>query len=60
MNPTLLNALAICALLVLAPMALASLLLITAYSIGAIRVWREDRRLRRDFAQVLAEKRVSR
>jgi hypothetical protein len=37
-----------------------ALLLITAYSIGAVRVWREDRRLRRDFEQVVAEKRVSR
>jgi hypothetical protein len=52
--------LGILAMLVLAPMALASLLLITAYSIGAVRVWREDRRLRRDFEQVVAEKRVSR
>ena len=52
--------LAICALIVLAPMALATLLLITAYSIGAIRVWREDRKLRREFAQVVAEKRVTR
>jgi len=60
MNPTLLNALTICGLLVLAPMALAMVLLITAYSIGAIRVWREDRKLRRDFEQVVAEKRVNR
>jgi len=60
MNQTLLNVLGICALLVLAPMALASLLLITAYSIGAVRVWREDRKLRRDFEQVVAEKRVQR
>jgi hypothetical protein len=60
MNPTLLNALGICALLVLAPMALSMLLLITAYSIGAVRVWREDRRLRHDFQQVVAEKRVNR
>lgn len=59
MNQTLLNLLGLCALLVLVPMALASLLLFTAYFIGAIRVWREDRRLRRDFEQVLAEKRVS-
>ena len=55
-----LTLLAICGLIVLAPMALAMVLLITAYSIGAVRVWREDRRLRRDFRQVLAEKRVSR
>ena len=55
-----LTLLAICGLIVLAPMALAMVLLITAYSIGAVRVWREDRRLRRDFQQVVAEKRVSR
>ena len=60
MNQTLLNVLGILAMLVLAPMALASLLLITAYSIGAVRVWREDRKLRRDFEQVVAEKRVNR
>jgi 4-amino-4-deoxy-L-arabinose transferase-like glycosyltransferase len=55
-----LTLLAICGLIVLAPMALAMVLLITAYSIGAVRVWREDRRLRRDFEQVVAEKRVNR
>jgi hypothetical protein len=55
-----LTLLAICGLIVLAPMALAMVLLITAYSIGAFRVWREDRRLRREFAAVVAEKRVSR
>ncbi len=55
MNPTLLNALAICGLLVLAPMALAMVLLITAYSIGAVRVWREDRRLRTDFERIIGE-----
>jgi len=60
MSPTLLNLIGICALLVLAPMALAMLLLVTAYSIGAFRVWREDRKLRREFAAVVAEKRVSR
>ena len=43
MNQTPLNVLGILAMLVLAPMALASLLLITAYSIGALRVWRDDR-----------------
>lgn len=59
MNQTLLNVLGILAMLVLAPMALASLLLITAYSIGALRVWRDDRKLRRDFEQVVAEKRIS-
>jgi hypothetical protein len=41
-------------------MALATLLLITAYSIGAVRVWRDGRKLRRDFEQVVAEKRVNR
>jgi hypothetical protein len=60
MNQTLLNVLGILAMLVLAPMALAMVLLITAYSIGAVRVWREDRKLRRDFEQVVAEKRVNR
>ena len=58
MNPTLLNLIGISALLVLAPMALAMLLLVTAYSIGAVRVWREDRKLRRDFARVMSGERV--
>ena len=55
MNPTLLNLIGISALLVLAPMALAMVLLITAYSIGAVRVWREDRRLRTDFERIIGE-----
>jgi hypothetical protein len=55
MNPTLLNVLGILAMLVLAPMALAMVLLITAYSIGAVRVWREDRRLRTDFERIIGE-----
>jgi len=55
-----LTLLAICGLIVLAPMALATLLLVVASAIGVARTWREDRRLRRDFRQVLAEKRVSR
>jgi len=42
-------------LIVLAPMALAMVLLITAYSIGAVRVWREDRRLRTDFERIIGE-----
>jgi hypothetical protein len=42
-------------MLVLAPMALAMVLLITAYSIGAVRVWREDRRLRTDFERIIGE-----
>jgi hypothetical protein len=50
-----LNLLIICALIVLAPMALAMVLLITAYSIGAVRVWREDRRLRTDFERIIGE-----
>ena len=58
MNPTLLNLIGISALLVLVPMALASLLLVTAYTIGAVRVWREDRKLRRDFARVMSGERV--
>ena len=55
-----LTLLAICGLIVLAQMALATLLLVVASAIGVARTWREDRRLRRDFRQVLAEKRVSR
>lgn len=55
MNQTLLNVLGILAMLVLAPMALAMVLLITAYSIGAVRVWREDRRLRTDFERIIGE-----
>ena len=58
MNPTLLNLIGISALLVLVPMALASLLLFTAYSIGAWRVWHEDRKLRRDFQRVMSGERV--
>ncbi|MBK8168112.1 MAG: hypothetical protein IPK64_19370 [bacterium] len=50
-----LTLLAICGLIVLAPMALAMVLLITAYSIGAVRVWREDRRLRTDFERIIGE-----
>ena len=50
-----LTLLAICGLIVLAPMALAMVLLITAYSIGAVRVWREDRRLRTDFERIIWE-----
>ena len=58
MNPTLLNLIGISALLVLAPMALASVLLVTAYAIGAVRVWRDDRKLRRDFQRVMSGERV--
>lgn len=39
---------------------LATLLLVVASAIGVARTWRDGRRLRRDFRQVLAEKRVSR
>ena len=55
-----LNLLIICALIVVAPLALATLLLVVASAIGVARTWRDGRRLRRDFRQVLAEKRVSR
>ena len=55
-----LTLLAICGLIVLAPMALATLLLVVASAIGVARTWRDGRRLRREFAQVVAEKRVSR
>jgi 4-amino-4-deoxy-L-arabinose transferase-like glycosyltransferase len=50
-----LTLLAICGLIVLAPMALAMVLLITAYSIGAVRVWRDGRRLRTDFERIIGE-----
>lgn len=50
-----LNLLAICALIVVAPMALASLLLIAAYSIGITRVWLDGRRLRQDFERIVGE-----
>ncbi|MBK8168286.1 MAG: hypothetical protein IPK64_20245 [bacterium] len=52
---TVLNLLAICALIVLAPMALATLLLVVASAIGVARVWREDRRLRTDFERIIGE-----
>ena len=50
-----LNLLAICALIVVAPMALASLLLTVAYSIGITRVWLDGRRLRQDFERIVGE-----
>jgi 4-amino-4-deoxy-L-arabinose transferase-like glycosyltransferase len=50
-----LTLLAICGLIVLAPMALATLLLVVASAIGAVRVWREDRRLRTDFERIIGE-----
>ena len=50
-----LNLLIICALIVVAPMALASLLLIVAYSIGITRVWLDGRRLRQDFERIVGE-----
>ena len=50
-----LTLLAICALIVVAPMALASLLLIAAYSIGITRVWLDGRRLRQDFERIVGE-----
>ena len=55
-----LTLLAICGLIVLAPMALATLLLVVASAIGVARTWRDGRRLRTDFEQVVAEKRVNR
>lgn len=55
-----LTLLAICGLIVLAPMALATLLLVVASAIGVARTWRDGRRLRTDFGQVVAEKRVNR
>jgi 4-amino-4-deoxy-L-arabinose transferase-like glycosyltransferase len=50
-----LTLLAICGLIVLAPMALATLLLVVASAIGVARTWREDRRLRRDFERIIGE-----
>jgi len=53
-----LTLLAICGLIVLAPMALATLLLVVASAIGVARTWRDGRRLRRDFARVMSGERV--
>ena len=50
-----LTLLAICGLIVLAPMALATLLLVVASAIGVARTWREDRRLRTDFERIIGE-----
>ena len=50
-----LNLLIICALIVLAPMALATLLLVVASAIGVARTWRDGRRLRTDFERIIGE-----
>jgi hypothetical protein len=50
-----LTLLAICGLIVLAPMALATLLLVVASAIGVARTWRDGRRLRTDFERIIGE-----